>query len=123
MKTYTSKFSRPLRLGRPTVFTAGRRCRRAAPAHALQIEHVGAAAAALGSIGLLPQVIHTLRTQDVNALSQHTLVINASSSGLWMVYGFVQRLTPTLVAAMLAFLYNILLLTLVAMYRKPENNG
>ena len=49
---------------------------------------LGLAAAALGILTGIPQVVRLLRTPDASGLSYSSAILGVLSSGTWLTYGF-----------------------------------
>lgn len=59
---------------------------------------LGYAAAAVGSCLMLPQVLQSWRTRQVNDLSMGMVLLYVVNCALWMAYGGLVRSGPILVA-------------------------
>lgn len=59
---------------------------------------VGYLATVLSSIGLLPQVIKTVKTRSTKDFSTSMLLLSSTSSVIWLVYGLMLVAIPVILA-------------------------
>jgi len=62
------------------------------------INIIGLAAAAMGGIALLPQVLKVLKTKSTKDISREMIAILAGSIFLWLVYGILMSNLPIIIA-------------------------
>ena len=59
---------------------------------------IGLAAAAMGGVALLPQVLKVLKTRSTKDISREMIVLLAGSIFLWLVYGILLSNLPIILA-------------------------
>ena len=64
---------------------------------------LGFAAAMLGTVSLIPQVIKTWKSHSVKGISLIMYIIISVDSVLWLIYGSVLNLTPLIVQSSITF--------------------
>ena len=76
----------------------------------LNIEFFGYFAAILTTLAFLPQLIKTLRTKKAEDVSLITLIMFLTGVLSWIVYGYKISSTPILLANLITFILNLLIL-------------
>ena len=74
------------------------------------IEFFGYFAAILTTLAFLPQLIKTLKTQKAEDVSLITLVMFLTGVLSWIIYGYKIASTPILIANIITFILNMLIL-------------
>tara|TARA_Y100000589_G_scaffold51046_1_gene42512 strand:+ start:669 stop:935 length:267 start_codon:yes stop_codon:yes gene_type:complete len=74
------------------------------------IEFFGYFAAILTTLAFLPQLIKTLSTKKAEDVSSITLVMFLTGVLSWIIYGYKISSTPILVANIITFILNLLIL-------------
>jgi len=74
------------------------------------IEFFGYFAAILTTLAFLPQLIKTLNTKKAEDVSSITLVMFLTGVLSWIIYGYKISSTPILVANIITFILNLLIL-------------
>ena len=74
------------------------------------IEFFGYFAAILTTLAFLPQLIKTLKTQKAEDVSLITLVMFLTGVLSWIIYGYKISSTPILLANLITFILNLLIL-------------
>tara|TARA_Y100001978_G_C23289231_1_gene243984 strand:- start:199 stop:465 length:267 start_codon:yes stop_codon:yes gene_type:complete len=74
------------------------------------IQFFGYFAAALTTIAFLPQLIKTLKTKKADDVSLITLVMFLTGVLSWIIYGYKISSTPILMANIITFILNLLIL-------------
>ena len=77
---------------------------------ALNIEFFGYFAAILTTLAFLPQLIKTLKTRKAEDVSSLTLVMFLTGVFSWIIYGYKISSTPILIANIITFILNLLIL-------------
>ena len=80
------------------------------------INIIGLAAAAMGGIALLPQVLKVLRTKSTKDISREMFLLLAGSIFLWLVYGILLNNFPIIIANFFGFIQ-----ALIILFYKIEN--
>ena len=65
---------------------------------------IGCTVAVLSAVTMLPQIIKSIRTKNVQDISMLMLVMYMVNAGLWVAYGFLIGSWPLLWADGMAFL-------------------
>ena len=86
--------------------------------HTLNVEFFGYFAAILTTAAFLPQLIKTLKTKKADDVSLVTLIMFICGVGSWIVYGYEISSTPILIANIITFLLNSLILISKIYYAK-----
>ena len=73
-------------------------------------EFFGYFAAILTTLAFLPQLIKTLRTKKAEDVSLITLIMFLTGVLSWIVYGYKISSTPILLANLITFILNLLIL-------------
>lgn len=81
---------------------------------------VGLLAGTLTSIAAIPQLIRTLRTRHVRDISIWQPLLLSTGVGLWMVYGFLIKDLPLVLANIIPLICNIWLSVLKMYYRAND---
>jgi len=76
----------------------------------LNVEFFGYFAAILTTLAFLPQLIKTLKTQKAEDVSLITLIMFLTGVLSWIVYGYKISSTPILIANVITFILNLLIL-------------
>ena len=84
----------------------------------MSIEFFGYFAAILTTTALLPQLIKTLKTKKADDVSLLTLLMFIIGVGSWIVYGYKISSIPILLANLVTFLLNLLILIFKIYYSK-----
>ena len=84
----------------------------------MNIEFFGYFAAILTTSAFLPQLLKTLRTKKADDVSLVTLIMFILGVLSWIIYGYKISSTPILVANLITFTLNILILISKLYYSK-----
>ena len=76
----------------------------------LNIEVFGYFAAILTTLAFLPQLIKTFKTKKAEDVSLITLIMFLTGVLSWIIYGYKISSTPILVANIITFILNLLIL-------------
>ena len=76
----------------------------------INIEFFGYFAAILTTLAFLPQLIKTLKTKKADDVSLITLVMFITGVLSWIIYGYKISSTPILIANIITFILNLLIL-------------
>ena len=76
----------------------------------LNIEFFGYFAAILTTLAFLPQLIKTLKTKKAEDVSLITLIMFLTGVLSWIIYGYKISSTPILIANIITFILNLLIL-------------
>ena len=76
----------------------------------LNIEFFGYFAAILTTLAFLPQLIKTLKTKKAEDVSLITLIMFLTGVLSWIIYGYKISSTPILIANIITFILNFLIL-------------
>ena len=76
----------------------------------INIEFFGYFAAVLTTLAFLPQLIKTLKTKKAEDVSLITLIMFITGLLSWIIYGYKIESTPILVANIITFVLNLLIL-------------
>jgi MtN3 and saliva related transmembrane protein len=82
------------------------------------IQIIGYVAAVSLTMTLLPQLIQTYKTKEVNDISIAVIVMNLCTSLLFLVYGILLKQIPIILANCILILQNIILLSFKIIYTK-----
>ena len=74
------------------------------------VEFFGYFAAILTTLAFLPQLIKTLKTKKADDVSLLTLIMFLTGVMSWIFYGYRISSTPILIANIITFLLNLLIL-------------
>ena len=86
--------------------------------YSLNIDFFGYFAAILTTAAFLPQLIKTLNTKKADDVSLITLIMFISGVGCWIIYGYEISSTPILIANLITFILNLLILISKVYYSK-----
>ena len=84
----------------------------------LNIEFFGYFAAILTTAAFLPQLIKTLKTKKAEDVSLITLIMFICGVGSWIIYGYKISSSPILLANIITFILNLLILISKIYYSK-----
>ena len=84
----------------------------------LNIEFFGYFAAVLTTAAFLPQLIKTLNTKKAEDVSLITLIMFICGVGSWIIYGYKISSSPILIANIITFILNLLILISKIYYSK-----
>ena len=82
------------------------------------IEFFGYFAAILTTLAFLPQLIKTLKTQKADDVSLITLIMFLTGVLSWVVYGYKISSLPILMANIITFILNFLILIFKIIFAK-----
>ena len=86
----------------------------------LNIEFFGYFAAILTTLAFLPQLIKTLKTKKAEDVSLITLIMFLTGVLSWIVYGYKISSTPILLANLITFILNLLILIFKITFSKNK---
>ena len=78
--------------------------------NSVNIEYFGYFAAILTTAAFLPQLIKTLNTKKAEDVSLITLIMFLTGVFSWIIYGYKISSTPILLANIITFILNLLIL-------------
>ena len=81
-------------------------------------EFFGYFAAILTTAAFLPQLVKTLKTKKAEDVSLITLIMFLSGVGSWIIYGYKISSFPILLANIITFILNLLILISKIYYSK-----
>ena len=84
----------------------------------LNIEFFGYFAAILTTLAFLPQLIKTLKTKKAEDVSLITLIMFLTGVLSWIIYGYKISSTPILLANIITFILNLLILIFKISFEK-----
>tara|TARA_Y100001970_G_C14186081_1_gene832690 strand:- start:1049 stop:1321 length:273 start_codon:yes stop_codon:yes gene_type:complete len=84
----------------------------------MSIELFGYSAAILTTAAFLPQLIKTLNTKKADDVSLITLIMFISGVLSWIIYGYKISSIPILIANLITFILNLLILISKIYYSK-----
>jgi len=84
----------------------------------IYIEFFGYFAAILTTIAFIPQLIKTLKTKKADDVSLTTLIMFLTGVAAWIIYGIQISSKPILIANIITFLLNFLILVFKLIYSK-----
>ena len=84
----------------------------------IYIEFFGYFAAVLTTLAFIPQLIKTLKTKKAEDVSLTTLIMFLTGVASWIIYGIQISSKPILIANIITFLLNFLILTFKLIYSK-----
>ena len=82
------------------------------------IQIIGYVAAFSLTVTLLPQLIQTYRTKEVNDISIGFIGMNLTTSILFLIYGILLKQIPIILANCILILQNIILFSFKIIYTK-----
>ena len=84
----------------------------------IYIEFFGYFAAILTTLAFIPQLIKTLNTKKAEDVSLTTLIMFLTGVAAWIIYGVQISSKPILIANVITFLLNFLILVFKLIYAK-----
>ena len=84
----------------------------------INTEFFGYFAAILTTAAFLPQLIKTLKTKKADDVSLVTLIMFITGLGAWIIYGYAISSFPILLANIITFILNLLILISKIYYSK-----
>ena len=81
-------------------------------------EFFGYFAAILTTLAFLPQLIKTLKTKKAEDVSLTTLIMFLTGVLSWIIYGYKISSTPILIANIITFILNLLILIFKIIFSK-----
>ena len=84
------------------------------------IDLFGFSAALLTTIAFLPQLYKTWKTKSADDVSLIMLILFLTGLICWIIYGLRINSIPILVANIITFIFNFIILTLKITYRKAN---
>jgi len=84
----------------------------------IYIEFFGYFAAILTTLAFIPQLIKTLKTKKAEDVSLTTLIMFLTGVAAWIIYGIQISSKPILIANVITFLLNFLILVFKLIYSK-----
>jgi len=81
----------------------------------------GFIAAALTTVAFLPQVIKTWRTKKAEDVSTMMLLMFITGLLFWIIYAIQTHSLPVLMANIITFIFNLIILTLKFIYGKETS--
>jgi len=84
------------------------------------IEFFGYFAAVLTTLAFLPQLIKTLKTKKADDVSLITLIMFLTGVLSWIIYGYKISSTPILIANIITFILNMLILIFKLTFSKNK---
>jgi len=82
------------------------------------IEFLGYFAAILTTLAFIPQLTKTLKTKKAEDVSLTTLIMFLTGVAAWIIYGIQISSKPILIANLITFLLNFLILVFKLIYSK-----
>ena len=89
--------------------------------NSINTEFFGYFAAFLTTAAFLPQLIKTLKTKKADDVSLVTLIMFISGLGSWIIYGYKISSFPILLANIITFILNLLILISKIYYAKKTS--
>ena len=84
----------------------------------IYVEFFGYFAAILTTLAFIPQLIKTLKTKKAEDVSLTTLIMFLTGVAAWILYGIQISSKPILIANIITFLLNFLILVFKLIYSK-----
>ena len=84
----------------------------------INVEILGYFAAVLTTIAFVPQLLKTIISKKAEDVSLTTLVMFLTGVGSWIIYGFRIQSKPILIANVITFILNLLILIFKINYTK-----
>ena len=84
----------------------------------IYIEFFGYFAATLTTLAFIPQLIKTLKTKTAEDVSLTTLIMFLTGVAAWIIYGIQISSKPILIANIITFLLNFLILVFKLIYSR-----
>ena len=85
------------------------------------IDILGYVSATITTIAFLPQIIKTIETKSAKDVSMGMFVLFTVGVFLWVVYGFLTKTMPVLIANIVIFCLAVTQILLKIKYDKLEN--
>lgn len=82
------------------------------------IQLIGYSAGILTTIAVLPQIIKSWKTREINDVSPFMFSLLVFGVGLWTVYGILKNDVPIIIFNGISFILNSSMLLLLFLYRK-----
>ena len=86
----------------------------------MNVDIFGYFAAILTTAAFLPQLIKTLKTKKAEDVSLITLIMFLTGVLSWIIYGYKISSTPILIANIITFILNLLILILKITFSKKS---
>ena len=84
----------------------------------INVEIFGYFAAVLTTIAFIPQLLKTVISKKADDVSLTTLIMFLTGVGSWVIYGFRIQSNPILIANIITFILNLLILIFKINYTK-----
>ena len=84
----------------------------------INVEIFGYFAAVLTTIAFIPQLLKTIISKKADDVSLTTLIMFLTGVGSWIIYGFRIHSNPILIANVITFILNLLILIFKINYTK-----
>ena len=84
----------------------------------IYVEFFGYFAAILTTLAFIPQLVKTLKTKKAEDVSLTTLIMFLTGVAAWIIYGIQISSKPILIANVITFLLNFLILVFKLIYSK-----
>ena len=84
------------------------------------IQLVGIIAGIFTAVSLMPQLIKTFKTKEVEEISLVMLIILMCGIATWIYYGILRKDLPIIATNSFSFLLNIILMVLKGKYGKRQ---
>jgi len=81
-------------------------------------EIIGLIAGVLTAASMLPQLIKTIRTKEVEELSIYIFILLLAGTALWTYYGVLKKDLPLITTNAFSFVINAAMITLKILYSK-----
>ena len=82
---------------------------------------IGGLATVVGTILMLPQVIHSIKTKDLSGVSVGMLLLYFSNCALWLIYGLLIWAWPVFVCNGIALVIGVVQLGLKHKYNRAKS--
>ena len=86
----------------------------------LNVEFFGYFAAILTTLAFLPQLLKTLKTKKAEDVSLITLIMFLTGVMSWIIYGYKISSSPILIANIITFILNLLILIFKISFSKRK---
>jgi len=86
----------------------------------LNVEFFGYFAATLTTLAFLPQLLKTLKTKKAEDVSLITLIMFLTGVMSWIIYGYKISSSPILIANIITFILNLLILIFKISFSKRK---
>lgn len=84
----------------------------------INVEIFGYSAAVLTTIAFIPQLVKTIISKKAEDVSLTTLIMFLTGVSSWIIYGFQINSNPILIANVITFILNLLILIFKINYTK-----